>query len=132
MLDRAGAWMKNRSGWWDFGIFLLLFAGSLAAFGNWVLDGRDELAYAQQTRLKTALDAKYGLLNERVNGVEKNIGERLRNIERNMTTIEKNVVKISVETAVVKTRQENMQKDIGEIKMILHELKKDRAFGKSK
>ena len=139
MLNRASAWMKNRSGWWDFGIFLLVFAGSLAAFGNWVLDGRDELVYAQQTGLKAALDARYDRLDERVNGVEKNIDERLRNIqknigviEKNMKTVEKNLTKISVEVAVVKTRQENMQKDIGEIKTILHELRGDRNSGRSK
>ena len=139
MLNRASAWMKNRSGWWDFGIFLLVFAGSLAAFGNWVLDGRDELVYAQQTGLKAALDARYDRLDERVNGVENNIDERLRNIqtnigviEKNMKTVEKNLTKISVEVAVVKTRQENMQKDIGEIKTILHELRGDRNSGRSK
>ena len=139
MLDRASAWMKNRSGWWDFGIFLIVFAGSLAAFGNWVLDGRDELVYAQQTGLKAALDARYDRLDERVNGVEKNIDERLRNIqknigviEKNMKTVEKNLTKISVEVAVVKTRQENMQKDIGEIKTILHEMRGDRNSGRSK
>ena len=139
MLNRASAWMKNRSGWWDFGIFLLVFAGSLAAFGNWVLDGRDELVYAQQTGLKAALDARYDRLDERVNGVENNIDERLRNIqknigviEKNMKTVEKNLTKNSVEVAVVKTRQENMQKDIGEIKTILHELRGDRNSGRSK
>lgn len=139
MLNRASAWMKNRSGWWDFGVFLIVFAGSLAAFGNWVLDGRDELVHAQQTGLKAALDARYERLDERVNGVEKNIDGRLMNIEKkvgaiekNMKTMEKNLVKISVEMAVVKTRQEDMQKDIGEIKTILLESRRNGNSGRSK
>ena len=139
MLNRASAWMKNRSGWWDFGVFLIVFAGSLAAFGNWVLDGRDELVHARQTGMKAALDARYERLDERVNGVEKNIDGRLMNIEKkvgaiekNMKTMEKSVVKISVEMAVVKTRQEDMQKDIGEIKTILLESRRNGNSGRSK
>ena len=66
-------WFKDRSGWWNFGILLVMALGLLGTVGVWALAAQDATQIARNSALKTNLSALKTNLAVEVKRIDGNI-----------------------------------------------------------